>query len=72
MWLLDGDPAHAHLLQYALGPEAVGNTALLLTVAMTTPWDVLDQLRDIRLAQDRLADRTGLIEKRLRTILTES
>ena len=34
--------------------------------------DVLDQLRDIRLAQDRLADRTGLIEKRLRTILTES
>lgn len=31
--------------------------------------DVLDQLRDIRLAQDRLADRTGLIEKRLRAIL---
>lgn len=34
--------------------------------------DILDQLRDIRLAQDRLADRTGLIEKRLRTILTET
>ena len=33
--------------------------------------DVLEQLRDIRLAQDRLADRTGLIEKRLRAILTE-
>lgn len=32
--------------------------------------DVLDQLRDIRLAQDRLADRTGLIEKRLRSILS--
>ena len=42
--MLDGDPAHAHLLQFALGPEAVGNTALMLTVAMTTPWDVLDQL----------------------------
>ncbi|KAF0303728.1 Cytoplasmic dynein 1 light intermediate chain 2 [Amphibalanus amphitrite] len=44
VWMLDGDPAHAHLLQYALGPEAVGNTALMLTVAMTTPWDILDQL----------------------------
>ena len=33
--------------------------------------EILDQLRDLRLAQDRLADRTGLIEKRLRSILTD-
>ena len=32
--------------------------------------DVLDQLRDLRIAQDRLADRAGMIEKRIRELLT--
>ena len=32
--------------------------------------DVLDQLRDLRIAQDRLADRAGLIEKRIRELLS--
>ncbi|MEM7210859.1 MAG: helix-turn-helix domain-containing protein [Pseudomonadota bacterium] len=33
--------------------------------------EIVEQLRDLRLAQDRLADRAGLIEKRLREILAE-
>lgn len=33
--------------------------------------EIVQQLRDLRLAQDRLADRAGLIEKRLREILAE-
>ncbi len=61
IWLMTGEGEGGPAMH---DTEATGEIAGLR--------DVLDQLRDIRLAQDRLADRTGLIEKRLRTILTES
>ena len=34
--------------------------------------EILNELRDLRLAQDRLADRTGLVEKRLRALLSDA
>ncbi|XP_037085323.1 cytoplasmic dynein 1 light intermediate chain 1-like [Pollicipes pollicipes] len=75
VWMLDGDPAHAHLLQYALGPESVANTALMLTVAMTTPWDVLDQLHawaaviqdhvdSLNLSADTVRERQHKVQRR--------
>ena len=44
VWLLDGDSSHAHLLRYALTEETYSSTLLMLTVSMTTPWAILDQL----------------------------
>lgn len=61
IWLMtgegDGGPA---MQEDEAGPEVAGLR------------DVLDQLRDLRIAQDRLADRAGLIEKRLRELLAAS
>ena len=55
VWLLDGDPNHAHLLRYALTEESFSNTLVMLTVSMTTPWAMLDQLREwASLLQDHI------------------
>jgi len=45
VWVLDGDPAHAHLLRFALSEESFPHTLVMLVVAMTTPWGILDQLQ---------------------------
>ncbi|KAJ8953663.1 hypothetical protein NQ314_007270, partial [Rhamnusium bicolor] len=45
VWVLDGDPAHADLLKFALNEETFQNTLVILTVAMTTPWGILEQLQ---------------------------
>lgn len=60
VWLMSGEGDGGPTMQdQDVGPELSGLR------------DVLDQLRDLRIAQDRLADRTGLIEKRLRELLAE-
>lgn len=46
MWVLDGDRSHSHLLRYALTEQGYSNTLVMLTVSMTTPWAMLDQLRE--------------------------
>ena len=46
MWVLDGDRSHSHLLSYALTDQGYSNSTVMLTVAMTTPWAMLDQLRE--------------------------
>ncbi|PZC80286.1 hypothetical protein B5X24_HaOG214985 [Helicoverpa armigera] len=45
VWVLDGDPGHTNLLKFALSEETFPHTLVLLTVAMTTPWGILDQLQ---------------------------
>lgn len=45
VWVLDGDPAHTDLLRFALNEETFQDTLIILTVAMTTPWGVLEQLQ---------------------------
>lgn len=55
VWLLDGDPSHAHLLKYALTESTYSSTLVMLTVSMTTPWALLDQLREwASLLQDHI------------------
>ena len=44
MWILDGDPRHAELLEFAVNEENLDDTLVVLTVSMTTPWDVMNQL----------------------------
>ncbi|KOB64602.1 Cytoplasmic dynein 1 light intermediate chain 2 [Operophtera brumata] len=45
VWVLDGDPGHSNLLKFALNEDTFPHTLVILTVAMTTPWGLLDQLQ---------------------------
>jgi len=45
-WILDGDLAHSHLLRFALKESNFTDTTVLLCVAMTTPWNIMDQLHN--------------------------
>ncbi|KAF5269240.1 hypothetical protein FQR65_LT02541 [Abscondita terminalis] len=45
VWILDGDAGHNDLLKFALNEETFPHTLIVLTVTMTTPWGILDQLR---------------------------
>ncbi|XP_076623604.1 dynein light intermediate chain isoform X1 [Colletes latitarsis] len=45
VWVLDGDPGHANLLRFALNGERFPHTLVMLVAAMTTPWDILNQLQ---------------------------
>jgi len=42
--VLDGDPAHANLLQFALTAENYRQTTVVVCASMARPWAVLDQL----------------------------
>lgn len=44
VWVLDGDPVHGELLEFAVDGENLEHTLVLLTVSMTTPWGIMDQL----------------------------
>ncbi|XP_049815129.1 cytoplasmic dynein 1 light intermediate chain 2 isoform X1 [Schistocerca nitens] len=45
VWVLDGDPAHSHLLRFALSEESFPHTLVMFVAAMTTPWGILEQLQ---------------------------
>ncbi|KAJ8866124.1 hypothetical protein PR048_033648 [Dryococelus australis] len=45
VWVLDGDPSHAHLLRFALSEESLPHTLVMFVVSMTTPWAMLEQLQ---------------------------
>ncbi|RXG72386.1 Cytoplasmic dynein 1 light intermediate chain 2 [Armadillidium vulgare] len=44
VWILDGDPNHSELLEFAVNEKNLEHTLVLLTVSMTTPWAIMDQL----------------------------
>ncbi|XP_039280055.1 cytoplasmic dynein 1 light intermediate chain 2 isoform X2 [Nilaparvata lugens] len=46
VWVLDGEPSHAHLLRFALTPASFPHTLVMFVVAMTTPWSLLEQLEN--------------------------
>lgn len=45
VWVLDGDPGHTDLLKFALNEETFPHTLVILTVTMTAPWGILEQLQ---------------------------
>merc|ERR1712012_240336 len=54
-WILDGDPEHSNLLRFALTEDNFTDTTVLLCVAMTTPWNIMDQLKNwARILQDHI------------------
>merc|ERR1719290_720420 len=54
-WILDGDPAHANLLNFALTEKNYSDSTVLITVSMTNPWNLMDQLQNwASLLQDHI------------------
>ena len=45
VWVLDGDPGHTDLLKFALNEDTFQHTLVILTVTMTAPWGILEQLQ---------------------------
>lgn len=45
VWVLDGDPGHTDLLKFALNEDNFEHTLVILTVTMTAPWAILEQLQ---------------------------
>lgn len=44
VWILDGDPLHRSLLQYALTPKSVTNTVIVQVVDISRPWTIMESL----------------------------
>ena len=71
-WILDGDSAHSHLLRFALTESNFTETTVLLCVAMTTPWNIMDQLQTwASILQDHI-DRLNLSAERTKQLQNES
>lgn len=63
-WILDGDAEHSNLLRFSLTEENFTDTTVLLCVAMTTPWNIMDQLRNwATILQDHIDKLTLTAEK---------
>ena len=71
-WILDGDMSHSHLLRFALKESNFRDTTLLLCVAMTTPWNIMDQLQTwATLLHDHI-DRLALTAEQTKQLQNES
>lgn len=95
---MDGDPAHSHLLRFALTEDNFTDTtgnenflkfienvtiltfliqniiyfSVLLCVAMTTPWNIMDQLKNwARILQDHI-DKLTLSAETTKKLQNES
>lgn len=44
VWILDGDPLHKNLLQYALTPKCINSTLVVQVVDMSRPWTIMESL----------------------------
>uniref|UniRef100_A0A182Q473 Dynein light intermediate chain n=1 Tax=Anopheles farauti TaxID=69004 RepID=A0A182Q473_9DIPT len=56
VWILDGDPGHNNLLKFALNEQNFPHTLVILTLSMTTPWSLVDQLQHwMKILDDHIA-----------------
>lgn len=44
VWILDGDPLHKNLLQYAITPKSITNTLIVHVVDISRPWTIMESL----------------------------
>lgn len=66
VWILDGDAAcSAPLLKFAIKPETVENTMLLLVASMTQPWSLLTTLKKWTALVEEHIDRLQIDSTRL-------
>lgn len=80
VFVLDGDPWHRNLLKYVLNEDTFSDTTVLLTAAMTQPWDILESLQNwtlileehiqrLRLPEDQLEEHRNRVLKRFQDYL---
>ncbi|XP_035214284.1 cytoplasmic dynein 1 light intermediate chain 2-like isoform X1 [Stegodyphus dumicola] len=60
VWVLDGDAWHRNLLKYVLNADTFPHTTVLLTAAMTQPWDILESLQNWALILEEHVQRLRL------------
>lgn len=71
-WILDGDPEHSNLLRFALTEDNFTDSTVLLCVAMTTPWNIMDQLKNwARILQDHI-DKLALSAEKTKKLQNEN
>ena len=69
VWILDGDVAcSAPLLKFAIKPETIENTILILVASMTQPWSLLTTLKKWTTLIEEHIDRLKIDPIRLREI----
>ena len=67
VWILDGDVAcSVPLLKFAIKPDALENTVLVLVASMTQPWSLLSTLRKWATLVEEHIDRLKLDSIRMR------
>lgn len=44
VWILDGDPLHKNLLQYALTVKSINNAVIVQVVDISRPWTIMESL----------------------------
>ncbi|CAH3042197.1 unnamed protein product [Pocillopora meandrina] len=44
VWILDGDPLHKGLLQFAITPKSITNTLIVQVVDISRPWTIMESL----------------------------
>lgn len=44
VWILDGDPLHKGLLQFAITPKSITNTLIVQVVDISRPWTIKESL----------------------------
>jgi dynein light intermediate chain 1 len=69
VWILDGDVAcSTPLLKFAIKPDTLDNTVLILVASMTQPWSLLSTLKKWTTLIEEHIDRLQLDPTRLREI----
>lgn len=67
VWILDGDAAcSAPLLKFAIKPESLEDSVLILVASMTQPWSLLSTLQKWTTLVEEHIDRLKLDPSRLR------
>ena len=44
VWILDGDPLHKGLLQFAITPKSITNTLIVQVVDISRSWTIMESL----------------------------
>jgi len=69
VWILDGDVAcSAPLLKFAIKPETLENTIVILVASMTQPWSLLSTLKKWTTLIEEHIDRLKIDPTRLREL----
>ncbi len=57
MWQLEGEQEHKELLKFSLTPSTIANTAALIVIDFSQPWNLVTSLqRWLHILENRIVD----------------